>query len=725
MSVIPITCCRICKNTDLIEVINLGEHYLSGNFPSNKTDTIIKAPLILVKCNDKNNDNCGLLQLKHTVKASHLYNDGYGYRSGLNNTMVSHLKSIVTSICEIKNITEKDIVVDIGVNDSTLLKFYQKGIKVGIDPIAGKFRKYYDESTSLITDYFTGELYYRNYTEKAAVITSISMFYDLPDPREFMSGIKKCLADDGIWVLEQSYLGEMMNNLSFDTICHEHLEYYALKQIEWMVDRLDLRVFRVERNNVNGGSFAVYVAHKNNDKILTDNSVVEFRREEEKLNLYEPQVYINFMNKCDIIKKNLVSFLVQQKKNGKKISLYGSSTKGNTLLQYFGIDTKLIDCASERNPDKYGKYTPGTYIPITSEDEVRKMKPNFMLVLPWHFKAEFLTREKEYLDCGGQFIFPLPFIDIVSSRKKVLITGINGQIGEYLRQKLNCIVYGLLHNNKNKYDDTYYFEGDATEKGVIENIIHILRPDEIYNLIAKSDSRDSTNNFLEAVQLNQMIPLIICECIRNTKIKFVNMCSAEIYRGLGIQTVDETCLETFPINPYGITKLASYHILKYYRNQYRLNCSNAILFTTESPLRRNTFLIKKLTEKAKQIRDGKDDSKIYIGNIQDKRDWVHASDVANALIKIDNGDYIVSSGVSHSVREVVEKVFKYIGIELNWVKNKDKFIGFDINTEKIYVVASGDDSFTENIIGDNSRLKSIGWKPEYTMDTLIQDMMRK
>lgn len=261
------------------------------------------------------------------------------------------------------------------------------------------------KDVSLFCDYF-GPEFTSKINKKFKVITSIAMFYDLPDPIEFSSCIKKLLTDDGIWVLEQSYLPKMLETNSFDTICHEHLEYYCLKQIKYIMDIVGLYIIDVSFNNINGGSFRITVSKYNKDynfyNILEAEKNLDFE---------------NFKNNCKIVRNDLKYFLETEKKDGKTICAYGASTKGNVILQYCDIDYKLIDCVAERNPSKYGKFTPKTLIPIKSEDEVRKLNPDYMLVLPWHFKEEFLHREKEYLDNGGKLIFPLPRFQIYGKKK--------------------------------------------------------------------------------------------------------------------------------------------------------------------------------------------------------------------------------------------------------------------------------------------------------------------
>ena len=409
--------CRICGNKKLISIIDLGVQSLSGRFPKREESDPPATPLELVKCDvDGKIDACGLLQLKHTVSPEEMYAHHYGYMSGINKTMRNHLKDIVKKITEIVNLNEGDVVLDIGSNDATLLKSYNIfGLqRIGIDPTGEQFRKYYTSDIKLVCDFFNIENYRSVMSEKKAkVISSIAMFYDLDKPMDFVRDVKKILHSDGIWVFEQSYMPEMLKKNSFDTICQEHLEYYSLGPIDWMLKKNSLRIFKVEFNEINGGSFRIYACHEDSKFESDTRNIEKIFKTEEKLKLDTIQPYIEFKERIERLRNELITFLTEEKGNGKTIYIYGASTKGNVLLQYYNIDKKLITAAADRNPEKWGHRTPTTNIPIISEEEAREKKPDYFLVLPWHFKEEFLKREKDFLKSGGKFIFPLPEIEII------------------------------------------------------------------------------------------------------------------------------------------------------------------------------------------------------------------------------------------------------------------------------------------------------------------------
>jgi NDP-4-keto-2,6-dideoxyhexose 3-C-methyltransferase len=398
--------CRICSGEDLTEVINLGNQGLASCFPRESDKDPDVVPLVLVRCN---NSKCSLVQLKHTVPNSDMYEQPYGYRSGINKTMTEHLQNFVRKIESIVDLKDGDSVLDIGSNDATFLKSYDNKTlkKFGIDPTGSQFKEYYTDDITLVPTYFKAGLV----ENKMKVVTSISMFYDLPDPVQFAKDVKSQLHTDGIWVMEQSYLPMMLKYNSFDTICHEHLEYYSLKQILYICELADLEVFDVDFNPCNGGSFRVFITHKNGSYIVNRDTIDGVMRDEFGLRLDADQPYIDFNKRCDEIRTKFINTLKQFPKDD--VYLYGASTKGNTLLQHWGVDHTLIKGAAERNPRKYGCRTPITNIPIVSEAEMREANPKCLVVLPWHFKNEFIDREKEYINKGGTMIFPLPEFIIV------------------------------------------------------------------------------------------------------------------------------------------------------------------------------------------------------------------------------------------------------------------------------------------------------------------------
>jgi hypothetical protein len=307
------------------------------------------------------------------------------------------------------------LVIDIGSNDATSLKAYSgKHRKVGIDPTGKKFSQFYTDDIALIPDFFSEAIFRTKFpNDKAKIVTSIAMFYDLESPASFVRDIEAVLADDGIWHFEQSYMPSMLRTHSYDTICHEHLEFYSFKVVKNMLESCGMRVIDVQMNAINGGSFAV-TACKKCAPYRSNLPIIQWMlHQEEDMGLDTPRPYREFEENVFKHRKNLVSLIESILGDGKKVFGYGASTKGNVLLQFCGLTSKHLPCIADVNEQKFGSFTPGTHIPIISEKEAHAMKPDYFLVLPWHFKHNILEREKDYLAHGGKFIFPLPEIEIV------------------------------------------------------------------------------------------------------------------------------------------------------------------------------------------------------------------------------------------------------------------------------------------------------------------------
>lgn len=403
--------CRICGNSELVSIMNIGNQSLTGTFPHSKNDDIPSGPVELVMCSGKN--TCGLVQLKQSYDISMMYGENYGYRSGLNQSMVDHLKSKISTIMDKNILHDGDLIIDIGSNDGTSLGFYPSGKYnlLGVDPTGKKFIEHYPEGVSLIPEFFTGEVVH-NFTggKKAKVITSFSMYYDLEDPVAFAREVEETLDENGIWVCEQSYLPAMLKANSFDTICHEHLEFYSLKQIEWIAKEAGLKIVDIEFNDVNGGSFSTTACKISSSIEANEVKLNEVRIEESKLCLDKINVYDSFKERVEEIKKRFTEFLNKQKNAGKLVVGLGASTKGNVLLQYFKIDDELIKYIGEVNDDKFGKYTPGSLIPLISEEELLKLNPDYIVVLPWHFR-EFFNNLPSMK--GRRMVYPLPNFEII------------------------------------------------------------------------------------------------------------------------------------------------------------------------------------------------------------------------------------------------------------------------------------------------------------------------
>lgn len=418
--------CRICGNRELATLLRLGTQALTGVFPRSRGQRVTAGPVELVKCREgRDPDACGLVQLRQSYDKHEMYGMDYGYRSGLNQSMVRHLRAKVARIRRLAKPGPGDLVIDIGSNDSTLLQAYPAGGAelVGIDPTGPKFGEYYPKHVRLIPEFFSADLIRRKYgSRKAKVVTSIAMFYDLDEPLEFVRQVASILADDGLWVLEQSYLPSMLDATAYDTICHEHLEYYAVRQIAWLAQRAGLKIVEVELNDVNGGSFSIGLAKPGFGR--EDPEVKRLLTDERKLGLHTLAPYAAFKRRVIGHRRGLRAFFAETARRKQTVYGYGASTKGNVILQYCGISARQLPAIAEVNEDKFGCYTPGTGIPIMSEADVRAKDPDFLMVLPWHFRAGIVQRESEYLAGGGRLVFPLPKFSIVTSAPgRVVLSG--------------------------------------------------------------------------------------------------------------------------------------------------------------------------------------------------------------------------------------------------------------------------------------------------------------
>ncbi len=396
------------------ELINLGDHYVSDFVPADfDYSNLKKYPLNLLYSEELDCPVLGCQPPKEMMWGK------YWYRSSVNPMMVTALKDIVDSIQSCIKFQEGDVWLDIAANDGTMLSFVDsKFTKVGIDPVEGEIHESCKRNANHVCqDYFTRSSYENiGLGKKAKVVTCIAMFYDLQNPHEFINDVVNVMDDEGVFVLQLSYTPLMIKQLAFDNIVSEHYAYHSLSSVEKIAESQGLKVIDVELNDVNGGSIRVYLrknsANEENWSTKQWRDVSSIRYESLKHwenEFYNPiEDWKAFSERLEDLKTRLYDFVKSEKEAGKSIWAYGASTKGNTLLQYFNLDHTLIDGVAERSEFKYGLRTIGTHIPIHSEKEMRDAKPDYLIILPWHFVKEFGERESEYLNNGGKFIVPCP-----------------------------------------------------------------------------------------------------------------------------------------------------------------------------------------------------------------------------------------------------------------------------------------------------------------------------
>lgn len=716
--------CRICKSDKFTQVVDLGRQIITSRFPKIGDSSTPSTRIRLVMCND-----CNLVQLRDTTQSSELYEHMYGYRSGINNTMRTHLKLYNEEIKSKVTLNENDFVLDIGSNDSTFLSYYPETVKrVGCDPTGPQFIQYYN-NVQLIPTYFNEKAIHSVFGPdiKFKIVSSISMFYDLPDPVQFAKDIYSILDDNGIWTLEQSYVLTMLERNSIDTICHEHLEYYGVKQIKEIMDRSGFKIIDISLNDCNGGSFRIYVAKKESNVFTEAVEVINnYIQNENNNSIHSPEYYERFVSKCTYEVNKLKQFINQVNRDNKKVYIYGASTKGNCLLQFANIDSTYIKYAVERNPLKFGRTT-STGIEIISEEEMRKTPPEYLLVLPWHFKDEIIKREAEFLNNGGKLIFPFPQFEIYSNKPSCLITGIDGQIAHYVEKLFSddYDIYGITNKHKSSTKTIVKIEDNMNDKNSLEAIITSINPKIIIHLASITNTEVCESNPIDTIMVNGVVTSYLCDIILKNKLdcSLFNASSCENYKGHNDYTISDDDINFKPNSIYGISKTFGHNIIDYYRKKYNLHVSNGIIFTTESPLRKNIFLFRKITEHSHEWKTT--NRVLKLGGLDSYRNINHASDIADAIKLIlsqPHGDSYVICNMNNMIKieDAVVKLYDMNDIKLEKVDNL--FVEKSSRKPVLSVGAAFRGAFTK-INGNPSKLLGLGWKPKYSIEDIFKDFI--
>jgi hypothetical protein len=420
--------CKSCGSSALTDVISIAPQFLSPTFTrSNEEEgelAKIRVPLTMTLCDrTKNANGCGLLQLREEVDPDLLYRR-YFYRSATSETMRQDLKDVISDIERRVGLKAGEIVVDIGANDCTTLGFYPPSLRrVGFEPARNIDWSGVDKNITIVNDYFSGAAFLQRFpNEKARAVGCNAMFYDLPDPNRFSAEVKSILAPDGIWCIQLSYLPFMLTNMNFYDICHEHLSYYSLAALQKLMERNGLVVIDASTNAVNGGSLRAFITHVENRavrQVSGRENLAALAAAEKKLHLEEPQTFRDYFGKINDLARRVKAYLDSEIRNGGHVFGLGASTKGNVLLQLFGITKDMMPYISERNTEKVGLRTLGTDFELISEERARALRPSSMLVLPWYFKKEIVAREREYLEQGGKLLFPMPYAHVVTGQGEI------------------------------------------------------------------------------------------------------------------------------------------------------------------------------------------------------------------------------------------------------------------------------------------------------------------
>lgn len=730
--------CRICKSRELRAVIDIGSQVNTSRFPKYGDFSLKPTPICLVMCKD-----CNLVQLRDTVEQSELYEHNYGYRSGISNTMRQHLSEYNAKLCCLIELNEREhggsCVLDVGSNDSTFLSCYPNFLRrVGIDPTGKQFQSFYKD-VELAPTYFTKQNVIDAFGDKIRfkIVTSISMFYDLPDPVQFARDVFDLLEDDGIWSLEQSYILTMLKRNSVDTICHEHIEYYSVKQIKRIMDESGFKIVDIAENECNGGSFRITAAKKGSTRFSECVTIIDgYLRSEVEYGLSDENCYKTFMERVDSEINKLKSFIDTVNKNGKKIYIYGASTKGNCLLQYAGIGEDKIKYAVERNLNKVGMMT-STGIEIISEETMRANPPAYLLVLPWHFKDEIIQREDAFLEGGGQLVFPFPNFSLHSKKPRMLITGIHGQIGSYLYEQAckTHAVYGISKRvmpigsaSSLDIDDcsALIFDVDMTDMAEMERTITAINPSEIAHLAGNSMTDYCMQHPVETSKINGVSTVMICDIIHRNKMetKLFNASSSELFKGHSMYVVNEDDSKFAPTHPYSFSKLLGHLTVNYYREKYNLPFSNGVIFTNESSRRKPYFLFKKVALHAKKWSENLTTEHLDIGSLEGYRAILHSSDVASGIIAIlkqpTGQNYNICSNNMYKLYDIIHLIYEGAGIGI--VKRQNEW--FCKETGRL-VLKIGD-NFREtpcSIQGKCIRLYDLHWIPRFTIGEICSEIV--
>ncbi len=409
-----ITECRACHSTTLKSLYSLGTHYVSDFLSKEDLETKgVKCPIELVQCN-----HCSLVQLRHTARQDFLYTRHYWYRSGVTETMKKALKDVVDAACRSVELYGDETVLDIGSNDGTLLRYYPWRVKkVGVEPAINLAAEGKKDLHCFINDFWDADKYFARGCQPAKVITACGMFYDLDDPNLFIADVARALHKDGIFIAQLMCLGNMINTCDVGNLAHEHLEFYTLQSLEYLFDKHGLEIYDVETNKTNGESYRFFIRHIGSDvKSKFPKGAAArlryIRLEEEKFT--SKAFYDSYFKTMEQNRDVVRNFIEARVNAGKKVWIYGASTKGNTIAQWLNLSPNLITAARDISKEKQGKYMVGTKIPIKSPEEFREAKPDFALCMPYSFVGEFVKQEHEWHDIQqNKFIIPLPSLEVI------------------------------------------------------------------------------------------------------------------------------------------------------------------------------------------------------------------------------------------------------------------------------------------------------------------------
>lgn len=404
--------CRSCGGTDLKTVLDLGQtplvnRLLTAELLHQPEPTY---PLELAFC-----PSCTLLQVKVSVPPEELFRD-YVYFSSFSDTMLNHVRELVTGLIAKRKLGPKSKVLEAASNDGYLLQFYkQAGIPVlGIEPARNIACVAREQKNIPTIDEFFGEDLGRQLRargELADVFHAHNVLAHVPEPNSFVQGIRQVLKDNGVALIEVPYVKDTIEQCEFDQMYHEHLFYYSLTALNHLFVRQGLEIQDVERQPIHGGSLRLYVGHPGPGCGVSARVISLLRREKES-GMGRLEYYLDFAGRVQQLKASICEHLRDLKKKGHRLAAYGASGKGTMLLNYFGVGRETLDFVVDRNPVKQGKFTPGTYVPIVAPEKLLEQQPDYVLLLTWNIADEVLAQQAEYRRRGGKFITPIPELKV-------------------------------------------------------------------------------------------------------------------------------------------------------------------------------------------------------------------------------------------------------------------------------------------------------------------------
>ena len=405
-------CCRFCGSVLEHTFVDLGMSPLCESFltPDKLNQMESFYPLHVYVC-----QHCFLVQLDEYVSPDHIFSD-YAYFSSYSDTWLQHAKTYAEKMVDRFKLNGQSQVVEIASNDGYLLQYFvAKGVPViGIEPAANVAEVAMKKGIPAVVKFF-GQKTARELAaegKQADLLVGNNVLAHVPDINDFVSGMKILLHPEGVITMEFPHLMRLMERNQFDTIYHEHFSYLSLFTVEKVFAAHSLTIFDVEELSTHGGSLRIYARHSEDTTKPITQQITELRSREEIAGFTHLEHYFSFAEKVKETKFKLLDFLITAKRKGKSIAGYGAPGKGNTLLNYCGIRSDFLDYTVDRSPYKQGKFLPGTHIPIFHPNEIKNTKPDYLLILPWNLKDEVMKQMSYIRDWGGQFVVPIPAVEI-------------------------------------------------------------------------------------------------------------------------------------------------------------------------------------------------------------------------------------------------------------------------------------------------------------------------